>query len=68
MFLHKKGKLKKNLYIVGPPGSGKILLTQVLGIFAVAQGLSTLNASVSADQSRTSEGGSHACSIPGLGE
>ena len=56
ILLHKQGKLEKNLSIVGPPGSGKTLITQLLGIFAVSQGLNVLSTSLAAEQSRMSGG------------
>ena len=47
--LNKAGTLQNHLCLVGPPGFGKKLLTQLLTLYAISQGLNVLATSLPAE-------------------
>ena len=53
-----QGKVCKLLYIAGPPGSGKTLLTQILVLFAISKGCNVTITSLQEEQVMLS-GGQH---------
>lgn len=56
--LYLRGRLKNHLCLVGPPGSGKTMITQILSLHAISQGLNVAVTSLPSEQSRLS-GGQH---------
>ena len=48
--MQKEGLLPKNVYLVGPPGSGKTFLTYVAALFAISQGLIVIASALASEQ------------------